>query len=102
MDLISDLLPEVPSLLDPTNPLHNVTLLTNTFMGAFLGTFIVMKVILNIIGSCPPPASLTAILQTTVSPHSWQITKQLAVSARAVSWIFTILDFSTCQTSRVK
>ena len=40
MDLISDLLPEVPSLLDHTNPLHNMTLLTNTFIGAFLGTFI--------------------------------------------------------------
>ena len=40
MDLISDLLPAVPSLLDPTNPLHNMTLLTNTFVGAFLGTFI--------------------------------------------------------------
>ena len=40
MDLISDLLPEVPSLLDPTNPLHNMTLLTNTFIGAFLGTFL--------------------------------------------------------------
>ena len=40
MDLISDLLPAVPSLLDPTNPLHNMTLLTNTFIGAFLGTFL--------------------------------------------------------------
>ena len=40
MDLISDLLPEVPSLLDPTNPLHNVTLLQTTFISAFLGTFI--------------------------------------------------------------
>ena len=40
MDLISDLLPEVPSLLDPTNPLHNVTFLQNTFMSAFLGTFL--------------------------------------------------------------
>ena len=40
MDFLSDLLPEVPTLLDPTLPLHNVTLLTNTFIGAFLGTFI--------------------------------------------------------------
>ena len=40
MDFLSDLLPEIPSLLDPTNPLHNMTLLTNTFIGAFLGTFI--------------------------------------------------------------
>ena len=35
-----DFLPAVPNLLDPTNPLHNMTLLTNTFIGAFLGTFI--------------------------------------------------------------
>ena len=40
MDFLSDLLPAVPSLLDPTNPLHNMTLLTNTFIGAFLGTFL--------------------------------------------------------------
>ena len=40
MDFLSNLVPEVPSLLDPTNPLHNMTLLTNTFFGAFLGTFI--------------------------------------------------------------
>ena len=40
MDLISDLLSEVPSLLDPTSPYQNVTLLTNTFIGAFVGTFI--------------------------------------------------------------
>ena len=40
MDLISNLLPAVPSLLDPTSPYQNVTLLTNSFIGAFLGTFI--------------------------------------------------------------
>ena len=41
MDFLSNLLPAVPSLeLDPTNPLHNVTLLQNTFIGAFLGTFL--------------------------------------------------------------
>ena len=41
MDFLSTLLPAVPSLeLDPTNPLHNVTLLQETFMGAFLGTFL--------------------------------------------------------------
>ena len=40
MDLISDLVAVVPSLLDPTNPLHNVTLLTNTFIGAFLVAFL--------------------------------------------------------------
>ena len=40
MDLLSNLIPGVPSLLNPTNPLHNVTLLQNTFMGAFLGTFL--------------------------------------------------------------
>ena len=40
MDLLPKLPPAFPSLLDPTNPLHNVTLLQNTFMGAFLGTFL--------------------------------------------------------------
>ena len=40
MDFLPNLVPAVPNLLDPTNPLHNVTLLTNTFVGAFLGTFI--------------------------------------------------------------
>ena len=40
MDLISDLLPAVPSLLDPTSPYQNMSLLANTFIGAFLGTFI--------------------------------------------------------------
>ena len=40
MDLFSNLVPAVPPLLDPTNPLHNVTLLQNTFMSAFLGTFL--------------------------------------------------------------
>ena len=39
MDFLSNLL-AVPPLLDPTNPLHNVTHLQNTFMGAFLGTFL--------------------------------------------------------------
>ena len=40
MDFLSTLVPAVPNLLDPTNPLHNMTLLTNTFVGAFLGTFL--------------------------------------------------------------
>ena len=40
MDLLPNLVPAVFSLLDPTNPLHNVTLLQNTFMSAFLGTFL--------------------------------------------------------------
>ena len=40
MDFLYNLVPAVPSLLDPTNPLHNMTLLTNTFIGAFLGTFL--------------------------------------------------------------
>ena len=41
MDFLSNLLPAVPSLeLDPTNPLHNVTLLQEIFIGAFLGSFI--------------------------------------------------------------
>ena len=41
MDLVSNLLPAVPSLeLDPTSQYQNVTLLQNSFIGAFLGTFI--------------------------------------------------------------
>ena len=40
MDLFSNLVPVIPPLLDPTKPLHNVTLLQNTFMSAFLGTFL--------------------------------------------------------------
>ena len=40
MDFLAKLPPAVPPLLDPTNPLHNVTLLQNTFIGAFLGTFL--------------------------------------------------------------
>ena len=40
MDFLPNLVPAVPNLLDPTNPLHNVTLLTNTFISAFLGTFL--------------------------------------------------------------
>ena len=39
MDFVSNLLPALPSL-DPTSPYQNVTLLTNSFIGAFLGTFI--------------------------------------------------------------
>ena len=39
MDFLSNLLPGVPSLeLDPTSQYQNVTLLQNTFIGAFLGT----------------------------------------------------------------
>ena len=41
MDFFSNLLPAVPSFgLDPTSPYQNVTLLQNTFIGAFLGTFL--------------------------------------------------------------
>ena len=41
MNFISNLLPAVPSLeLDPTSQYQNVTLLQNTFIGAFLGTFL--------------------------------------------------------------
>ena len=42
MDFLSNanVVPAAFSLLDPTNPLHNVTLLQNTFMSAFLGTFL--------------------------------------------------------------
>ena len=41
MDLVSNLLPAVPSLeLDPTSQYQNVTFLQNMFVSAFLGTFI--------------------------------------------------------------
>ena len=41
MDLVSNLLPAVPSLgLDPTSQYQNVTFLLNMFISAFLGTFI--------------------------------------------------------------
>ena len=41
MDLVSNLLPAVPSLeLDPTSQYQNVTFLQNMFASAFLGTFI--------------------------------------------------------------
>ena len=41
MDFLFNLLPGVPSLeLDPTSQYQNVTLLQETFIGAFLGTFI--------------------------------------------------------------
>ena len=41
MDFLSSLVPALPSLeLDPTSPYQNVTLLQNSFIGAFLGTFL--------------------------------------------------------------
>ena len=40
MDFLSNLVPAVPSLLDPTSPYQNVTLLQNSFISAFLGTFL--------------------------------------------------------------
>ena len=41
MDFLSSLVPALPSLeLDPTSPYQNVTLLQNTFISAFLGTFL--------------------------------------------------------------
>ena len=41
MDFLSNLVSTLPSLgLDPSNPLHNVTLLQEIFIGAFLGTFL--------------------------------------------------------------
>ena len=41
MDFLSNLVPGVPSLeLDPTSQYQNLTLLQETFMGAFLGTFL--------------------------------------------------------------
>ena len=54
MDFLSNLLPGVPSLeLDPTSQYQNVTLLQNTFVGAFLGTFIAnlaAQTVRNILG----------------------------------------------------
>ena len=41
MDFLSSLVPSVPGLeLDPTSQYQNVTLLQETFIGAFLGTFL--------------------------------------------------------------
>ena len=41
MVFLSSLVPSVPSLeLDPTSQYQNVTLLQETFIGAFLGTFL--------------------------------------------------------------
>ena len=41
MDLVSNLLPAVPSLgLDPTSQYQNTTFLLNMFTSAFFGTFI--------------------------------------------------------------
>ena len=41
MDFLSSLFPAVPSLeLDPTSQYQNVSLLQETFIGAFLGTLI--------------------------------------------------------------
>ena len=75
MDLVSDLLPAVPSLLDPTNPLHNMTLLTNTFIGAFLGTFIAnlaAQTVRNILGESDKNSAQNQtqniILQSRISP----------------------------------
>ena len=54
MDFLSNLFPGVPSLeLDPTSQYQNVTLLEETFIGAFLGTFIAnlaAQTVRNILG----------------------------------------------------
>ena len=54
MDFLSSLVPALPSLeLDPTSKYQNVTLLQETFIGAFLGTFIAnlaAQSVRNIIG----------------------------------------------------
>ena len=34
--MLSNLIPGVPSLLNPTNPVHKVTFLQNVFIGPFL------------------------------------------------------------------
>ena len=50
MDFLPNLLPAVPSLLDPTSPYQNVTLLQNSFIGAFLGAFLANLVVIHILG----------------------------------------------------
>ena len=49
MDFLSNLVPAVPSLLDPTNPLHNVTLLQNAFIATFL-TSLAVETVRDILG----------------------------------------------------
>ena len=49
MDLISDLLPEVPSLLDPTSPYQNVTFLLNAFITTFI-TSLSFETVSHILG----------------------------------------------------
>ena len=41
MDFLTNLVPAVPSLLDPTNPLQNVTFLQNAFITTFLASLAV-------------------------------------------------------------
>ena len=51
MDFLSNLVPAFPSLeLDPTSPYQNVTLLQNSFIGAFLGAFLANLVVIHILG----------------------------------------------------
>ena len=49
MDFLPNLVPAVPSLLDPTNPLHNVTFLQNAFIATFL-TSLAVETVRDIIG----------------------------------------------------
>ena len=49
MDLISNLVPAVPPLLDPTNPLHNVTFLQNAFITTFI-TSLAVETVKDILG----------------------------------------------------
>ena len=44
MDFLPQLFPAVPSLLDPTNPLQNVTFLQNAFITTFLASLAVETV----------------------------------------------------------
>ena len=41
MAFLPQLVPDVPSLLDPTNPLQNVTFLQNAFVTTFLASLAV-------------------------------------------------------------
>ena len=77
MDFLSNLLPGVPSLeLDPTSQYQNVTLLQETFFGAFLGTFIAnlaAQAVRNILGESDKNSVQTQtqniIFQSQISPY---------------------------------
>ena len=71
MDFLSNLVPGVPSLeLDPTSQYQNVTLLQETFFGAFLGTFIAnlaAQAVRNILGESGKNSALNQKSKTLYS-----------------------------------